>query len=143
MKTLTRFDLNIAQNTVRLAREELAKARALEQEISAAVLTAHEYFDEGTGERITRPERDFYISEELFPIYLEQCNAEYARRGICKETDACYCYRFEHALRIAEDTLIDMCARICPPDVQEVLPELRTHWKYRYELIDLNLRLAL
>ncbi|MDL2315626.1 hypothetical protein LJC59_00890 [Desulfovibrio sp. OttesenSCG-928-A18] len=140
---MTRFDLNLAQDTARLAREELAKARALEQEICAAVLAVNEYFDEDTGERITEPARDYTMPEDQFTVYLEQCNAEYAKRGIYKEADACYCYRFEHALRIAEDVLIDVCSAIAPPDVQEVLPELRTHWKYRYELIDLNLRLAL
>ena len=136
-RTLTRL-----QNTVNTARTAYAEAQALSETVSNAVLTANEYFDED-GQRITSHRDDCMMNDTDFATYLVQCGEEYARRGVNHDPELVYEEPFRVALRNAEDALIDACATICPAIVKQALPEMRTHWKYRSELVNLNMRLAI
>jgi hypothetical protein len=140
---MTNTELKKLQASLLRARVELAKAKELEEKIKQRVLDINTYIDEETGERITSPKTDYTMSDTDFLDYIDKSNALFASEGITKDYDLRYTAAFERALRDAKDALIDACAELVPTKLSIGLEAVRKHWKYRKELIEVNMRLVL
>lgn len=130
------------------------------EEIERRILSENEFYEteesaekmqkrggSGKPERILDPELTYLFvdDKEQFDRYLTLCYAEYQKAGIADPRGKEYCPDAESKglLKQAEEVLLDYAERIVPSDLinEKTFKQMRTHWKYRKQLLDSILRL--
>ena len=136
-------ELKKAQKEYMVAKAAHEAALAIEEEAKTNVLRDNVFHNEETGERITSTTADFLMSDSEFFQYCELVHAEMLRMGLDIPAENTADYKTRPALMAAENKLIDISIAISPVKIRQGLETARNNLKYRQEMIDLTLRLAL
>jgi hypothetical protein len=146
--TTTTTELKRAQREYRKAKTENDRVLSIEEKAKTIVLQNNIFAEEETGKRITKPSRDYLMSDGDFKKFIDLCYIERKKLGLdVPAENTAYCYTLP-ALKQAEDNLLDLALQILPKvhqgiNLHEKLAIARNHWKYRQEFIDLTMQLAL
>lgn len=153
-------ELKALQQTYFVAKAFYETVKETAEEIEKRVLAENEFYETeesaekmqkrgGTGKpkRILDPDLTYLFVEdkEQFNRYLTLCYAEYQKAGIADSRGKEYCPDAESRdlLRQAEDVLLDYVESIVPSGLidAKTFKQMKTHWKYREQLLNLILRL--
>lgn len=153
-------ELKALQQTYFIAKAFYETVKGTAEEIERRILSENEFYETkenaekmqkrgGTGkpERILDPNLTYLFvdDKEQFDRYLTLCYAEYQKAGIADSRGKGYCPDAESRdlLRQAEGALLDYAESIVPSGLidAETFKQMKAHWKYREQLLNLILRL--
>jgi hypothetical protein len=136
------------QRNVLIARSALEKARKIDKEVKDAVLNTFHFYrarNDNTEplERVTDSLSDYLMDENSFGVYCERISEKFKETGINNPVGENYTWQFQSLLRDAENELIDFCLSIVPKKLASAVEKARENFKYRAELIEIDLRLTI
>lgn len=131
------------------ARSEYIKAKAvheateqIEKECKQKVLQENEFLTEDSQERITDYKSDFRMNDEASERYFKLVYEEETKRGLnIPDYNTAATYKTFPALKKAEDDLLNIGIYTIPETERESIKKTFNHWKYRYEVLNLMVKL--
>lgn len=132
-----------AQKEYMRALASFQASQQIDKEAKEKVLSENIFVDEETGERLIKAISDFRMSDADFSKYIELCATERVKLGLDIPAEYTADYQTRPALKEAENKLIEIAVALTPKQHKDAIKKASRNWKYREELIDLTLRLAL
>lgn len=125
-----------------LAKAENETVKEIDKESREKILAEHAFYDTKTDKRITNPDHAYCMGDTEFEEYCKLAHEERTRRGLnIPDWNTTADYKTRKALKKAEDDLIRFSIDIVPEGLKSNIADAGKHWKYRYEVVELIMRL--
>lgn len=114
----------------------------IEKQCKVKVLNDNIFYTEDSKERIIDYKSDFRMNDEDSEKYFKLVYEEEIKRGLdVPDYNTTVTYKTFPALKKAEDDLLNIGLYTIPENERESIKKTFNHWKYRYEVLNLMVKL--